>query len=174
MSMSCIPSAAYSTILARCTSRQVKVGVFARRSSSARSSCVSSIAQLDLRGIVAIIRQPPLVSFTNTLPDFRRRVLARDRFELAHTTRPDERSGDATMLGPPGTARSLCHESARWIGRGSRDSYGDGTGVRPAGADDCYATRSGGCSDGRTSPWRQPDGANARRYMLSLAKYSVM
>ena len=75
MSMSCIPSAAYSTILARCTSRQVKVGVFARRSSSARSSCVSSIAQLDLRGIVAIIRQPPLVSFTNTLPDFRRRVL---------------------------------------------------------------------------------------------------
>ena len=43
ISMSCIPSAAYKIIRARCTVRNANVTVAARRSSSMRSSAVSSI-----------------------------------------------------------------------------------------------------------------------------------
>jgi hypothetical protein len=43
ISMSCIPSAAYKIIRARCTVRNGNVTVLARRSSSARSNSVSSI-----------------------------------------------------------------------------------------------------------------------------------
>jgi hypothetical protein len=43
ISMSCIPSAAYKIIRARCTVRNGNVTVDARRSSSTRSSVVSSI-----------------------------------------------------------------------------------------------------------------------------------
>ncbi len=48
--MSCIPSAAYRIILARCTTRNGIVTMLARRSSSARSSPESSITYWLTRG----------------------------------------------------------------------------------------------------------------------------
>lgn len=50
ISMSCIPSAAYKIILARCTVRNANVTVPARRSSSERSSTESSITYVLVLG----------------------------------------------------------------------------------------------------------------------------
>ena len=77
MSMSLQPVSRVTTILVRCTSRHVNVGVFARRSSSARSSAVNSIETVELRGTTPKVRRTPPTSFTNTPPDFRWRPLVR-------------------------------------------------------------------------------------------------
>ena len=58
--MSCIPSAAYRIILARCTVRNGSVTVFARRSSSARSSPESSITCWLALGTTHNSAHPPL------------------------------------------------------------------------------------------------------------------
>jgi hypothetical protein len=58
--MSCIPSAAYKIIRARCTIRNDNVTVLARRSSSARSSAVSSITWVLVRGTTHNSALPPL------------------------------------------------------------------------------------------------------------------
>jgi len=72
--MSCIPSAAYKIIRARCTIRNDSVTMPARRSSSARSRAESSITWVLVRGTTHNFA-PPTVIPPETPQDLRTRPL---------------------------------------------------------------------------------------------------
>ncbi len=73
--MSCIPSAAYRIILARCTTRNGIVTMLARRSSSARSSPESSITYWLTRGTTHHFAAPRSIP-PDSPQDLRTRLLA--------------------------------------------------------------------------------------------------
>jgi len=113
--MSCIPSAAYKIIRARCTIRNGNVTVLARRASSARSRTESSITYVLALGTTHNSPRPP-----RTLPIVRRisgRVHQQVEVvvDLPIPSRAREQHATAPALRSSSRSRAPSNALAVWI-----------------------------------------------------------